>query len=35
MVLKLLAFRASYFSTAWNRFDFVVVLASLIDILLG
>jgi len=34
-VLKLIAYGGSYFSNAWNKFDFIVVVSSLIDILLG
>ena len=31
-VLKLIAFRLSYFKSNWNRFDFMVVLSSIADI---
>jgi len=31
-VLKLLVYRQSYFQTAWNKFDFFVVCASLFDL---
>lgn len=31
-ILKLIAFDWSYFETGWNRFDFFVVVASLLDI---
>ena len=31
-VLKLLVYRQSYFQTAWNKFDFFVVAASLFDL---
>jgi len=34
-VLKLIAYGWSYFKNSWNKFDFTVVCASLIDILLG
>ena len=30
--LKLFAYGKSYFDTAWNRFDFFVVVSSLIDV---
>ena len=30
--LKLIAYGKSYFDTAWNRFDFFVVISSLIDV---
>ena len=30
--LKLFAFGKSYFDTAWNRFDFFVVVSSLLDV---
>jgi len=33
--LKLIAFGASYFENAWNKFDFFVVTASILDIALG
>jgi len=31
-VLKLMVYRATYFQTAWNKFDFFVVCASLFDL---
>ena len=31
-ILKLIAYKKAYFSTNWNRFDFFVVVSSLIDI---
>ena len=31
-ILKLFVFGWSYFGTSWNKFDFFVVIASLIDI---
>lgn len=34
-ILKLLAFGISYFRNSWNVFDFCVVCASIIDILMG
>lgn len=34
MVLKMIAFGATYFNTGWNKFDFFVVMASLLDIVL-
>ena len=34
MVLKLLAFNKSYFLSGWNLFDFFVVMASILDIIL-
>lgn len=33
-VLKLIAFRKSYFNSDWNKFDFVVVISSFADIIL-
>jgi ABC-type multidrug transport system permease subunit len=33
-ILKLLAYDWSYFGTAWNKFDFFVVCASLLDIMM-
>ena len=32
--LKLFAFGTAYFDTAWNRFDFFVVISSIFDVLL-
>lgn len=32
MVLKMTAFQGSYFQTGWNRFDFFVVISSLLDL---
>lgn len=34
MILKLLAYKWSYFQTDWNKFDFGVVIASLFDLAL-
>lgn len=34
MVLKMIGFGWTYFNTGWNRFDFFVVMASLLDIVL-
>ena len=34
-VLKLFAFGWAYFGTSWNKFDFFVVIASILDILLS
>ena len=34
MVLKLLAFNKAYFYSGWNIFDFFVVMASILDIIL-
>jgi hypothetical protein len=34
MVLKMIGFGWTYFNTGWNRFDFFVVLASLLDVVL-
>lgn len=34
MVLKMIGFGMTYFNTGWNRFDFFVVLASLLDVVL-
>ena len=31
-ILKLFAFGWSYFGTSWNKFDFFVVVASILDI---
>ena len=31
-ILKLIAYKKAYFGTNWNRFDFFVVVSSLIDI---
>jgi len=33
MVLKLIAFRFTYFWANWNKFDFVVVISSWVDII--
>jgi len=33
-VLKLFVYRQSYFYTTWNKFDFFVVCASIVDVLL-
>jgi hypothetical protein len=30
--VKLFAFRWSYFGTSWNKFDFFVVISSIVDI---
>lgn len=35
MVLKLLAFSKAYFLSGWNIFDFFVVMASALDIIMG
>lgn len=35
MVLKLFAFGKAYFLSGWNIFDFFVVIASILDIILG
>lgn len=32
--LKIFAFRLSYFQTSWNKFDFFVVVSSILDITL-
>lgn len=34
-MLKLFAFGWAYFGTSWNKFDFFVVVASILDILLS
>lgn len=34
MILKLLAFNKTYFLSGWNLFDFFVVIASILDIIL-
>ena len=33
-ILKIFAFGLAYFGTSWNKFDFFVVVASVLDILL-
>lgn len=33
--LKLIGFGMSYFKNSWNRFDFIVVIASFIDIIMS
>ena len=33
-IIKLYVYRRAYFKTAWNKFDFFVVVSSLIDLLL-
>ena len=35
MTLKLLAFGKAYFFSGWNIFDFFVVMASILDIILS
>jgi hypothetical protein len=35
MLLKLIAFNKAYFLSGWNIFDFFVVMASILDIILG
>lgn len=35
MLLKLCAFGRGYFLSGWNNFDFFVVMASILDIILG
>lgn len=32
MILKLVAFRKTYFKNSWNKFDFVVVNSSIFDL---
>jgi hypothetical protein len=34
-VLKLIAYGDTYFQNAWNRFDFFVVVSSILDILMS
>jgi hypothetical protein len=34
MVLKLIAFGDTYFKNSWNRFDFVVVMSSVFDVVI-
>ena len=34
-VMKLVVYHKTYFYTTWNKFDFFVVCASIIDILMG
>ena len=33
-IIKLYVYRMAYFKTAWNKFDFFVVISSLIDLFL-
>jgi hypothetical protein len=33
--LKLVAFGRSYFNNAWNKFDFFVVVSSILDIIMA
>lgn len=33
-ILKMIAFGNTYFNSSWNRFDFAVVLSSLIDLMI-
>lgn len=33
--LKLVAFGKTYFNNAWNKFDFFVVVSSILDLLMG
>ena len=33
-ILKIIALGWSYFGTSWNKFDFFVVISSILDILL-
>lgn len=35
MVLKMQAYSWRYFETTWNKFDFFIVMASLIDIIIS
>jgi hypothetical protein len=35
MILKMIGFGLSYFKNGWNRFDFFVVMAAIIDIFLN
>ena len=34
-VLKLIAYGRSYFNTAWNKFDFIIVVSSILDIMIN
>jgi hypothetical protein len=34
-IVKLVAYGFAYFKTAWNKFDFFIVLTSIIDILMS
>ena len=34
-ILKLIAYGFSYFQTMWNKFDFFIVITSIIDILMS
>ena len=33
--LKLIAYGRSYFYTAWNKFDFIIVVSSILDIMIN
>ena len=33
--LKIFVFRWAYFKTSWNRFDFFVVISSILDIMIS
>jgi voltage-dependent calcium channel L type alpha-1D len=35
MILKMQAYSWRYFETAWNKFDFFIVMASLLDIIIS
>ena len=34
MILKMLAFRGSYFKSYWNIFDFCIIMLSIIEIII-
>ena len=34
-ILKMIAYGSTYFSDAWNKFDFFVVMASIFDVVLS
>ena len=34
-ILKLIAYGKSYFVTTWNKFDFIIVVSSIMDILIN
>jgi hypothetical protein len=34
-ILKIIAFDITYFHSNWNRFDFIVILSSIADILMS
>lgn len=34
-ILKLIAYGSTYFRTTWNKFDFIIVVSSICDIVVG